>query len=128
MDGYAIRRISQLKKVEIKDDKCNEINKEIGLVAKIKMPEVDITSWQTIFQSLNNLDTLIIIEDAIGERFTIGKIRKVFKNKILFHEFDADGIWSDDLLEIPYSAITCVKWDTRYSVTWEKYLKSKLSL
>ena len=31
LDGYCIRKISQLKKVEIKNDLCNAINQQIGL-------------------------------------------------------------------------------------------------
>ena len=125
LDGYAIRKISQLRKVEVKDDKCDEINKEIGLKSQIKKPDVDIFSWQTIFQSLKKLDTFIIVEDSINEDFTIGIIKKVLKNKVYFLEFDADGIWGDYEVEIPYTSITSVKWNTRYAITWEKYLKNK---
>ena len=122
LDGYCIRKVSQLKKVESKDDKCNEINNWIGLTNKIAMPDVDISSWQTIFDSLQKLNKFIIIEDAINEQFAIGIIEKVFKNKLYFKSFDADGIWDDAGLEIPYSQITTVKWASRYADIWQKYL------
>lgn len=122
LDGYCIRKISQLKKVEIKDDKCNEINYVNGLTQNLAIPDVDITSWQTIFTSLKKLDRFIIIEDAFNEHFAIGIIEKIFKNKLYFKSFDADGIWDEDSLEIPYSTITTVKWACRYADTWQKYL------
>jgi len=129
LDGYHIRKISQLKKVEIKDDKCNEINKLNGLTNEINMPDVDITSWQTIFNSLKKLDTFVIIEDAIGEKYEIGIIEKVFNNKLYFRCFDADGNWDEDTIIIPYSTITNVAWNTRYTKNWEKYMrKDTLSL
>ena len=127
LDGYCIRKISQLKKVEIKDDKCNEINHLNGLTKELAMPDVDISNWQTIFDSLQKLNKFIIIEDDINEQFAIGIIEKTFKNKLYFKSFDADGIWDNAGLEIPYSQITSVKWDCRYADTWEKYMRNHTS-
>lgn len=123
LDGYCIRRISQLTKVEIKDDKCNEINRLFGLTNQIIDPEIDMSSWQSIFESLIRLDTYIEIEDAINEQFAIGVIEKIFKDRLLFRLFDADGIWDDDVWEIRYSQITSVKWGTRYAEHWKRYLE-----
>ena len=123
LDGYCIHKISQLKKVEIKDDKCNEINRIFGITDGIKLPEVDISSWQSIFQSLSRLNTYIQIEDAVNEQFAIGIIEKVLKDRLFFKPFDADGVWDEDGLEIPYSQITSVQWDTRYAQYWKRYFE-----
>jgi len=123
LDGYCIRKISQLKKVEIRNDKCNEINKQIGLTEQIKMPSVDISDWKSIFDSLMTLECFVIIENEISGEFAIGIIEKTFKNKLYFKSFDADGIWDDVGLEIPYSKITTVKWATRYADVWQKHLQ-----
>lgn len=72
LDGYCIRKISQLKKVEVKDDKCQEINELFGITDQVADPGIDISSWQSIFESLSKLDTYIQIEDAFGELFAIG--------------------------------------------------------
>ena len=125
LNGYNIRKTSQLKKVEIKDDKCNEINILIGLTKQIKSPNVDISSWNSIFTSLKQLDKFIIIEDAINEQFAIGLIEKVYKNKINFRTFDTDGLWDSDFTEIPFSSITNVAWETRYTKNWEEYLRNR---
>ena len=84
LDGYCIRKISHLKKVEIKDDKCNEINKMYGITNQLVNPNIDITSWQTIFLALSQLNGFIIIEDEFNDQFAIGIIEKVFKDKIYF--------------------------------------------
>jgi len=123
LDGYCIRKISHLKKVEIKDDLCNTINKFNGTHELIKMPPVDISSWQSIFTSLKALDCFIIIENEIEGKFLIGVVEKTLKNKLYFKSFDADGIWDDVGLEIPYSQITTVKWATRYADVWQNYLQ-----
>lgn len=128
LNGYCIRKLSQLKKVEIKDDKCNAINKLLGVIDQIQMPDVDISSWKTIFDSLKALDRFIIIEDEINGRFTIGVIEETLKNKLRFKEFDADGIWSEENLEIPYSTITSVKWGTRYAKAWEWYFEKVMTM
>ena len=123
LDGYCIRKISHLKKVEIKDDKCNEINKMFGITNQIVNPGIDISSWYSIFKSLSQLDIYIQIEDAFNEQFAIGIIEKVLKDRIYFKPFDADGVWDEDGLEIRYSQITSVQWGTRYAQYWKRYLE-----
>lgn len=125
LDGYCIRKISQLKKVELKNDLCNAINREIGVHQQIKMPPVDISDWKSIFDSLQAMGCFVIIENEISEQFAIGMIEKTFRNKLYFKPFDADGVWDEYGLEIPYSQITTVKWDTRYANVWQKYLSDK---
>lgn len=123
LDGYCIRKLSHLKKVEIKDDKCNEINKMFGVVDQIANPGIDIGSWHSIFKSLSQLDAYIQIEDAFHEQFAIGIIEKVLKDRVLFKRFDADGVWDEDAVEIRYSQITSVQWGTRYAQYWKRYLE-----
>ena len=87
------------------------------------MPPVDISDWKTIFESLMALQGFIIIENEISGEFAIGIIEKTFKNKLYFKPFDADGIWDDAGLEIPYSQIATVRWATRYANVWQEYLQ-----
>ena len=124
IDGYGIRKISHLKRVDIKEDKCNEINKLLGITAQLQNPNIDISSWQSIFNDLKALDEIVIIEDEINEKFIIGTVKKVFRNKLYFLDFDADGVWSDCEIEIPYSSITSVQWNTRYTTAWKTYFKN----
>ena len=126
LDGYFIRRIPQLRKVEIKTDKCNEINRMLGIAAQVAVPDVDISSWRSIFESLAKLDEYIIIEDNINRQFAIGEIEKVLKDRLYFRRFDADGIWDENSIEIRYSTITSVEWASRYALGWKQYHESGL--
>ena len=125
LDGYFIRKISHLKKVEIRMDHCNTINRMIGITDQVMHPGVDITNWRSIFEGLSNMDTFVIIEDQIGEQFAIGFIKKVLKNKLYFKKFNAKGVWDENVWEIPYSKITGVEWGTRYDIQWKKYLEQR---
>ena len=80
--------------------------------------------WIHLF-NITSLFIIITYEDEINEKFAIGIVQKVLKNKLYFLEFDANGVWNDCQLEIPYSTITSVKWNTRYITAWKKYLKLK---
>ena len=125
LDGYCIRKMSHLRKVELKDDKCNEINRMIGLTEQVAHPGIDISSWKSIFEWLAKQDTYIEIEDALNDNFAIGVIDKVCGDKLLFRPFGSDGIWDEEGWEIRYSGITSVKWGTRYALRWQEYLEKK---
>ena len=126
IDGFSIRRFCDLTKVEIKDDKCIEIIRNEGILSNISAPEVDLTDWHSVFLSLQRIEKNIIVEkESFNEdecEYTIGHIEKVLKNKVLFKHFDADGIWQDELIEIPFSQITSVTFGSRYVETFSKYV------
>lgn len=126
INGFSIRRFCDVKRVEIKDDKCLEIIKSEGVLEKIHVPQINITDWHSVFSSLAEMDFNIIVEreSLIYDEceFAIGKIDKVLKTKVLFKHFDADGIWQDDCYEIPYSQITSVTFASRYVDVFSKYV------
>lgn len=125
LDGLFIRKISHLKKAEIRLDKCNEINKASGLTKQLTDPGIDISSWQSIFRSLAAQDQYVLIEDHISNQVSVGKIQKVLKNKLYLKRFNAKGIWLEGELEIPYSSVTSVEWGIRYITHWRHYLEEK---
>ena len=120
-DGYQIRKVSDLKKLKIRDDLCAHINEMIGVTNAVVCPDVDISSWQTIFHSLKKLDKFIIVEDTYNQEFIIGLIEKIGKNFVKIKMFDAEGNWYEKPVKKLYSEITSIIWDNRYSTTWKKY-------
>jgi len=126
LDGYSMRRFKDVVKSEIKDDKCLEIDTAEGLLEHLIIPDIDVTDWATSLTSLQAIGKNIIIEneslDENEAKFAIGKVVKVLKNKVLFKAFDADGVWEDELWEIPFSKITSITFGSRYVEVFSKYL------
>lgn len=125
LDGFQIRKISDLNKIEIKNDLCVKINKEKNLLADISKPQVDISSWKAAFESLKALNIFIIIENEKSNEkssfFYMGKIAETKKTCVVFSPVGADVELYDNI-EIPYSKITSITFNDRYSKTWQEYL------
>lgn len=126
IDGYSIRRYVDVRKVQIKEDKCLEILQKEGIIDSIQTPKVDISSWETAFSSLQKLNKNIIVEkESLNDdecEFVIGRIDRVYKKFAYVYHFDADGIWQMEPYKIPYTEITSVSFGTRYVETFSKYL------
>lgn len=126
LDGYSIRRFRDITKAEIKDDKCLQIDNAEGITDTVTVPKVDITNWKTALQSLQKLGKNIIIEqESLDDKdcqFAIGRVMRVLGKKVLFKNFDADGVWQDELWEIPFTEITSITFSSRYVDVFSKYL------
>ncbi|MCM1197203.1 MAG: hypothetical protein NC310_09085 [Roseburia sp.] len=120
LDGFQIRKISDLKKIEVKDDLCIKMLEEKNILVDLEAPSIDLSSWKTILESLKSLNILIIIQDEIEGEFYMGYIHKIENSSIHFYRVDADGVWYEG--DIPYSCITSVTFNDRYSKTWQEYL------
>lgn len=127
-NGFQIRKISDLTKIELRDDVCVEINKQNRLLDGVKAPNVNINSWYDVFKSLKEIDKIIIVENESlnpnESDFAIGKVISVKTNEVHMKIFDADGEWLDGYVEIPFRFITSVTFDSRYCNQWENYLKN----
>jgi hypothetical protein len=125
-DGYSIFRFKDLTNVKIKNDMCDRILKDEGLTSNIAIPNIDISSWKTIFESLIGLNKNIIVErralDDEDSEFVIGRIDSVYKNFAYVWHFDADGVWEDSPVRVPYSEITNIKFRSRYVDIFSKYV------
>lgn len=125
-DGYSIVRFRDINEIELKGDFYEEILKREGLFEHIEIPVVRLDSWKTVFEDLYKMGKNIIIEnESINDdeaEFAIGKIVHVYNNSIHFKHFDADGIWEENPLIIPYSKITKVTFGSRYVELFSKYV------
>lgn len=126
IDGFSIRRFSDLTDVHFYNDKRDEILKAEGVLDSVSVPEVEVTDWHSVFASLQELGKNIIVEheslDCDEGEFYIGRIEKVLKNKVIFGHFDADCIWEDEPCEILFSQITSVTFGSRYIEVLSKYV------
>lgn len=126
IDGYSIRRFRDIKKVQIRKDKCLEIDRLEGILEKLVVPDVDLDGWKSVFLSLQKIGHNIIVEKESlnkNERaFCIGRIEKVGNKKVYMRYFDAMGVWDENLWKIHYSQITSVTFGSRYVKVFSKYL------
>ena len=126
LNGYSIRRFKDVEKAEYQEGKIFSMIQAEKIDERISVPNIDMSDWQTIFTSLKEQDKNIIVENEKAEEnedsFVIGRIIKATKTKVVMQHFDAEGIWEEELYEIPYSKITSVSFDTRYVNVFSKYL------
>lgn len=125
-DGYSVFRFKDLTKAKIKNDMCDEILKKEGLISNIVIPDIDISSWKCVFESLKKMKRNIIVEkralDRVDSEFVIGRVEKIYKDFVYVWQFDADGIWEDSPTRVPYSQITNVTFCRRYVDIFSKYI------
>ena len=126
--GYHIGKISNIDTIDVRTngDKLFEIIKAEGLSKYFDVPDVNLSDWKTVFESLQKQDGYIIVKcekDYDTEyAFTIGKIIKVTTKSITMKDFNGDGERYEDVFNIPFSKITCVEFNTRYSDVFSKYI------
>ena len=123
LNGFHIRRVDDIKKVESRKDTCTWINRKQEILKNVRKPAINLGSWQTVFESLERLNCFLRIENEYKNKMFIGKIIKVKKKSVIFQEFDADGVWQEEI-EINYDKITSVIFKERYLLTWQKYLRN----
>jgi len=125
-DGFRISRFRDVKKVRVKNDKCDEIIKNEGLFDNLHIPEINLENWKIVFDGLKSIGKNIIVEYETAEgkhdNFTIGKIEKVYNNCLYMYRFDADGIWQPEPYRIPYTEVTSVTFNSRYINIFSKYI------
>ncbi len=126
--GYHIGKFSNIDVVDSRTDgdKLFDIIKAEGLPKYFNVPDVDVTDWKTVFESLMKWDGYIIVKcewDYDTEYcFIIGKIIKVTSRKVVMKNFTSDGVWEEELYHIPYGKITTVEFDGQYCNVFSKYI------
>ena len=125
-DGFRISRFRDVTRVRIKNDKCDEILRSENLFDNLYVPEINLESWETVFEALRAIGKNIIVEyetaEGIDDNFTIGKIERVYKNCLYMYCFDANGIWEPKPYRIPYNEVTSITFDSRYISIFSKHI------
>ena len=87
--------------------------------------EIDLTSWESIFDSLKSAKKVVIseCEKLKHDYFAIGDITKFNKNSVFINHFDAQGNRDKDLVKHKYNWITKITFDDNYSRVFSKYIK-----
>jgi len=128
LDGYQIRLMKDFEDLEIVNNFSSQINIKEGLIEQIKPYNINLESFQTIFQDLQSLNNIISIEREYYDDdyfFLIGKIIKADEDSLWFRDFDINGNWNKEINIIPYDEITTIRFNSHYINTWEKYIKEE---
>ena len=126
LDGFCIRNLHDVEEIERGNDKCSEIAVAEGLLDGLDVPEIDISSWQTVAEALEKLDENIIVECESPEdykyAFNIGRIEAVIGDKIRLRHFDGDGVWENKPRDMPMGRVAAITFRSRYINIFSKYL------
>lgn len=126
--GYHIGMISNIYMADTKTkgDRIFDIIEAEGISKYMNVPDIDISDWKSVFESLKKYDRYIIVKnekDYDSSFFLVtGKIVKVTSKYVVMQIFDCDGEWDERLHQIPFSKITSVEFDTRYCNVFSKYI------
>ncbi|QEC44017.1 hypothetical protein [Pseudobacter ginsenosidimutans] len=129
LDGYAI-----IPKTKFDSIRCNRYEKTLKKIHKKEghldsqygiYQNISIKTWQDLFTDLKKADYHVIVEceDNDEPDFTIGPIKKIYKNKVGIQYYDPTGKLDVELTSVPYNEITIIKFGDRYSTTFRKYLR-----
>ncbi|SFA55973.1 hypothetical protein SAMN04488511_11589 [Pedobacter suwonensis] len=102
--------------------------KQEGKKKLIEMPyQIDLESWETIFNSIKDTNLNCTVENENDKRFffKIGEIVKVKKRNLKILNFDPAGYLDDKPTKVKYKEISAVGFDDHYTNTMTKYLRKK---
>lgn len=130
MLGYLVLPVTQI--VEVRYNKVDKYFDKIMVwekeADKVSLPyNIDLTDWNTIFQSIKGYELTVIIEcedPSIGA-FIIGPIVRITKKRVHISYFDAQGYIDEDPIRVKYADISIVKFDDRYANVFGKYTRHK---
>lgn len=131
LDGYEIIRLRDLKSIRVNttDEFHQTLMRKQGLINEklcFQSPLSEVETLHDVLETIVKNDEIIIIECEKKEEFYIGKVKKVNKSYILFHNFDAIGNWGKEYDKISIESITLVSLRSRYINVFTNYYKNSL--
>ena len=127
LDGYTIIRKDQFDYIRCDeyDETIRIINEGEGLNKKVGLKKpLKLNSWKSIFKQLKKNDYHVTVECEYMKNptFTIGPIIKVGDRSVEITYFDATGKLDKKPTKIKYKDISQVRFATRYTKVFKKYV------
>lgn len=123
IDGFQIIRKEDI--TEYSSSKSLKYNfnilKSEGLIQGIVTPDIDLSSWASVFRSLGRKEFVSVEDERTGD-MDIGPITKINKKSMSLHYFDGAGKWLDEP-QIQYSDITSLQFGTNYICYHKKHIQ-----
>jgi len=127
-NGLRVLRLRDITWADTRDNDgvYEQILRAEGMLDALIDPKLDISGWQSLFDGLLGRPELVILERESlhedREEFNIGKVCKVTPRAVYIQYFDAFGKWEETLRRIPYTAITSVTLNSRYTEVFQRHL------
>jgi hypothetical protein len=130
LNGFAIIRLDQFDRLRC--GKFEKAYKKILIFENILTDssnlylEINLNSWQSIFENLRKMDFHVSIECEELEEpsFTIGPIKRITESSVSILYYDPTGKLDDKNTIIKFDDITLLEFGDRYSTIFKKYLRS----
>ena len=127
LDGFTVRRISDMTAAERIRGTYLRIHQAEGNVNRISLPPVSLKNWKQVFQSILASSENVIIEgyipDTARKYFLVGRVTAVGEQGIRFRSFDGSGQWSERVMTLKFDDISAVTFGSSYVTTYSKYVK-----
>ena len=125
-NGYTVLPFADIDEAEESGGLYSRILSAEHVLDELALPPIDITSWRTLFDSVDALNENVIVEgedpDPDMSLFAIGRVEKVCASCVYLRHFDAEGVWEKEPWRIMYDEITGVTLRSRYAELMSKYL------
>lgn len=126
-DGFEVLKICDITDVKYEDVDIyisNILKKEDIMPIGNIQSEFKMCNLKEICKYFFNKNENLIIECEKNLEFNIGKIIKIYDDHIMFLNFDCEGIWDTEPLDIYYDDITLISFRNRYLKYMSKYTHS----
>jgi hypothetical protein len=130
--GFHIIPIKTIKEIRdnVHDQYCDYINKSEHNENEFIIQsdeDINLTSWDSIFNDLKNKNEPIITECEKFKHkyFCIGHIKEVENKSVHIEYFDAEGYIDEELVKHKYKWITKVTFKDNYSKVFSKYTRNR---
>lgn len=123
--GYSVRCLEAIEKVKVEDDTVKlSIKKDKS--ENLSVPDIDITDWHSVFQSLGKLGQVVVVEsEKLSKKegsYAIGKIEKIGRKQVGIRYYGPDSAWENKKWKIPYEDVTRVAAASRYTEVLSQYI------
>lgn len=85
-----------------------------------RINDLPLSSWLKLIREF--IGQVIILENEYNMAFYMGRVEELTRANVVIREFDDCGEWAD-LVVVPFSRITSMRFGDRFSTTFAKYLK-----
>jgi hypothetical protein len=133
LDGYMVLPLDRITDVRsgVNERFLEHVTRDEGQLSSVWPPlaapiwsDLPLNAWQDLFAALGATRQIIIVECETRDEdgFFIGPVVGVAEHAVGIHHFDATAVWDPAPSEVLFKAITCVRFDERYTNVYARYV------